>query len=91
MVQSAFVREDKKAEVRLAYLEKTKDFQPISLDDYIDVLKKCNKIFLDTIKEICGEIQILGKKLHVISEDDLDWTERNILAEKMIERLKLVV
>lgn len=92
MVQSVFVPEDKKDEVHLAYYEKVKNIQPLSLDDYVDELKKCNRIFIETVKQVCeGEIHFLGKKIHSITEDDLDWTERNEKVLRLIERLKLAV
>lgn len=73
--------EVKKA-IKLEYYELTKNFTPKTLDELVSYLKQCNAIWLDIVNRCCDKNHIVGKKMLVLTEDDIDWSERQSFIEK---------
>ena len=91
MVTSHIIEAPKevKKTIKLEYYEKTKDILPKTLDELASYLKQCNAIWLDIARSHCDRIHVIGKKLLSITEDDIDWTDRQIFIEKELNaRLK---
>lgn|SRR5574341_812506 len=64
------------SEIRKAYYERTKDFQPKSLDEAVELLKKCQAIWFELAREHCEEIHFVSNYSVVITQNDLDWSKR---------------
>lgn len=71
-----------KEAIKLEYYQITKDFLPKTIDELVSCLKRCNAIWLDIVNKRCEKNHIVGKKLLLLTEDDIDWTDRQIFIEK---------
>lgn len=73
-----------KKQIEREYLEETKKLLPQTVDELIETLKECNRIYLRIAHKHCDKIHFLGKKILVITEFDLNWQERqNIIEERL--------
>lgn len=68
--------------IKTEYYQKTKSFLPTTLDELVNYLKRCNAIWLEIAHRHCEKIYIVGKKNLTITEDDIDWSERQSFIEK---------
>lgn len=74
-----------KEAIKLEYYERTKDFMPKTLDELAAYLKQCNAIWLDIVNRRCEKNHVIGKKILVLTEDDVDWTQRKECIDKWLK------
>ncbi len=78
-----------KEAIRREYLEATKDFLPKTLDELATCLKRCNAIWMEIVERRCENNHIVGKKILVLTEDDIDWTARQEFIKKELNEQKM--
>lgn len=69
---------DRETEIKIqkAYYERTKDFQPKTIDEAAELLKQCQAIWFEEAKKLCDKIHIVNHYKIVITQFDLDWSKR---------------